>query len=131
MELYAFPYAKIQQNSKIIIYGAGKVGQTYLHQVCLTKYCHVVCMVDKDYQHYSSLPVKVYPPEIEIMFLEEYSDTNEEIEPWPMVGCSVVGGIRGGRLMSCRLVRAHYPDCRPSAGHSSLCLLYVPCVPIT
>ena len=77
------------------------------------------------------MPVKVYPPEIEIMFLEEYSDTNEEIEPWPMVGCSVVGGIRGGRLMSCRLVRAHYPDCRPSAGHSSLCLLYVPCVPIT
>ena len=25
------------------------------------------------------MPVKVYPPEIEIMFLEEYSDTNEEI----------------------------------------------------
>ena len=25
------------------------------------------------------MPVKVYQPEIEIMFLEEYSDTSEEI----------------------------------------------------
>ncbi len=63
MNLYAFPYAKVRHNSKIIIYGAGEVGQSYLNQVRLTKYCHVVCILDRNYSWYTSLPVKVCAPE--------------------------------------------------------------------
>ena len=59
MEIYEFPYSKVPQNAEILIYGAGNVGQAYLYQLSLTKYCHVVCMIDKNFVMYQSLPVKV------------------------------------------------------------------------
>lgn len=57
--IYEFPYLKVLRDSNIVIYGAGVVGQTYLHQLRQNKYCNVVCMVDKNSSNFKLLPVKV------------------------------------------------------------------------
>lgn len=58
---YLFPYEKIPQGSRIIIYGAGDVGQEYLQQMELTGYCEVVAFVDKAYDKYAPMIVPIYP----------------------------------------------------------------------
>lgn len=48
--MYLFPYTKIEQGSRIIIYGAGMAGMDYYEQVKVSKYANVLCMVDKDWE---------------------------------------------------------------------------------
>lgn len=60
---YLFPYEKVSQNSRIIIYGSGDVGQEYLQQMKLTGYCEVVALVDRAYDKYPPMIVPVYPVE--------------------------------------------------------------------
>lgn len=60
---YLFPYEKIEIHSKIIIYGAGKVGQCYLQQIEQTRYCEVICIVDNAYEQYPALGVPLYSPD--------------------------------------------------------------------
>ena len=48
---YLFPYEKIPQGSRIIIYGAGDVGQEYLQQMQITGYCSVIAFIDKAYDN--------------------------------------------------------------------------------
>ena len=60
---YLFPYEKVPIYSKIIIYGAGTLGQDYLHQMQLTNYCKVVAMADRNYQQYPPMIVPVIPPD--------------------------------------------------------------------
>ena len=59
MDIYAFPYNKVPHGSNIIIYGAGAIGQTYIHQIITTQYCNLLCVADKDPSVYKSLSVKV------------------------------------------------------------------------
>ena len=65
MDLYQFlfPYEKIEPHSKVLIYGAGVMGQEYLRQIIITGYCEVIGMVDKNYSNYSNMRVPVYSPE--------------------------------------------------------------------
>ena len=60
---HLFPFEKIQPKSKIVIYGAGEMGQAYLKQLQLTHYCDVVAMADKNYQKYPQMVVPVIAPE--------------------------------------------------------------------
>lgn len=60
---YLFPFEKIPIHSRIIIYGAGTLGQEYLRQMLLTQYCEVVAMVDKNYGQYPLMIVPIIPPE--------------------------------------------------------------------
>lgn len=54
MELrYLFPFDKVKRGSKIALYGAGAVGQTYSAQLKKTRYCQVVAWVDKNYQDFA------------------------------------------------------------------------------
>ena len=46
---YLFPFEMIEKGSRIIIYGAGVVGQSYWQQVMLSNYCDIVFFVDKNY----------------------------------------------------------------------------------
>lgn len=46
---YLFPFDKVCQGAKIIIYGAGIVGQDYLQQIRITQYCNIVAVVDQAY----------------------------------------------------------------------------------
>lgn len=48
-KIYMFPYGKIKRDSKIILYGAGKVGASYYKQIQEAQYCNIVLWVDKNY----------------------------------------------------------------------------------
>ncbi len=45
---YIFPYKLVDKNSKIILYGAGKVGQSYYEQIKKNGYCDIVAWVDRN-----------------------------------------------------------------------------------
>lgn len=60
---YLFPYEKIPGGSRIVIYGAGVLGQDYLLQMQITHYCDVVAMADKNYAEYPPMVVPVISPE--------------------------------------------------------------------
>lgn len=60
---YLFPYEKVEKGSKIIIYGAGALGQDYYQQILITNYCNVVGFIDKNYDKYCDSIVPVYSPE--------------------------------------------------------------------
>lgn len=49
---YLFPFDKVKKDQKIIIYGAGAVGQSYRKQLEKIRYCCVVLWVDKNYERY-------------------------------------------------------------------------------
>lgn len=46
--VYLFPYQCINKGSKIILYGAGKVGQSYYEQIRKNEYCDIVAWVDRN-----------------------------------------------------------------------------------
>ena len=60
---YLFPYERIPYASKIIIYGAGDLGQDYLQQMMITGYCEVAAIVDRNYIKYPSMIVPVISPD--------------------------------------------------------------------
>lgn len=45
--LYLFPYFEIEKKTKIILYGAGKVGESYYSQILKNHYCNVIAWADK------------------------------------------------------------------------------------
>ncbi len=47
-----FPFTVIEKDSKVILYGAGKVGCTYMKQNEKNKFCEVVLWVDKNYRNF-------------------------------------------------------------------------------
>ena len=61
--IYLFPFEKIPRNSRILIYGAGDVGQEYLKQIKATGYCEVIGFVDRAHDKYPSMIVPIYAPE--------------------------------------------------------------------
>lgn len=44
-----FPYQEVEQNSKVVLYGAGIIGQGYMEQNKTHKFCDIVLWVDKNY----------------------------------------------------------------------------------
>lgn len=50
--IYLFPFNKVEKDSRIIVYGAGKVGVEYLDQVTRLQYCQVALWVDRNYLNY-------------------------------------------------------------------------------
>lgn len=60
---FLFPYERVPQGSRIVIYGAGKMGQAYLEQMKLTGYCKVMALADRNYAQYQNLVVPVISPE--------------------------------------------------------------------
>lgn len=55
---YLFPFDKIPQGKKIVLYGASKVGQTYYEQIMRIRYGEVTAWIDKSYTSYQKLGVK-------------------------------------------------------------------------
>lgn len=47
---YVFPFDYVQANDKVIIYGAGKVGQTYVTQNEKYHFCNIILWVDKNHK---------------------------------------------------------------------------------
>lgn len=63
-----FAYDKIQKGSKIILYGAGQVGQTVMKELQYNQYCEVVLWVDKN----SDGVIIKSPQSIKKMLLQSY-----------------------------------------------------------
>ncbi len=55
---YLFPFDKIACGAKIILYGAGVIGQTYQEQFTRLHYGEIVTWIDKQYTLYSNLDIK-------------------------------------------------------------------------
>lgn len=55
---YLFPFNKIPSGKKIILYGAGVIGQTYQEQFTRLHYGEIVAWVDKKYTLYEKLGVR-------------------------------------------------------------------------
>ena len=60
---YLFPFECVPARSRILIYGAGTLGQEYLKQILITDYCTVVGFIDKNHSAYPAMAVPVYAPE--------------------------------------------------------------------
>lgn len=66
-----FPFGGIKYGSKIILYGAGKVGNYYYNQIEATKYCEIKLWVDQNYEKLRKCyKIPVQSPEN--IFHEEY-----------------------------------------------------------
>ncbi len=49
-KMYRFPYEKIRENSHIVLYGAGKVGQSYYKQILKIGYCQLQGIYDSSFK---------------------------------------------------------------------------------
>ena len=49
-KIWPFPYWKVKKGARIVLYGAGKVGQDYYHQILETRYCIIVLWMDKKFE---------------------------------------------------------------------------------
>ena len=54
-ESYKFPFEMIDKNSRIVLYGAGNVGNAYYRQIECSRFGRVVLWVDKKYKDYDCL----------------------------------------------------------------------------
>lgn len=61
--MFLFPYTRIKQNSKIILYGAGKVGRDYFMQIMGTNFCELIIWVDNNFEEHQKEYLPVYPIE--------------------------------------------------------------------
>lgn len=70
---YLFPFEKIDKGSKVIIYGAGEIGQEYYKQIQLTNYCEIVCFADRNAELYYSenvvMPNRVFDIEFDFLLI--------------------------------------------------------------
>lgn len=51
---HLFPFDKVNKGERIIVYGAGVVGRSYIAQLKQLNYCRIVLWVDKNFQKYAS-----------------------------------------------------------------------------
>lgn len=59
IQQYLFPFHRVKQNSRIILYGAGAVGKSFYAQLVKTKYCREIIWQDKQYERYQDENISV------------------------------------------------------------------------
>ena len=60
--LYLFPFGRVRFGSSIALYGSGEICEQYLSQLRASKFCHVVCILDKKIERTSINNNIVYSP---------------------------------------------------------------------
>lgn len=60
---YLFPFHRVPKGCRIVIYGAGKLGQEYVRQVMETDWCSIVALVDRNHEAYRDFCFPVIPAE--------------------------------------------------------------------
>lgn len=70
--IYLFPYELVRSNSRVVIYGAGKVGRSYMKNLIKTNYVEVVAWVDSAYDKLSDLKFQVQSPFIVSMLIFDF-----------------------------------------------------------
>ena len=46
---YQFPYEEVQKGERIILYGGGKVGKSFVEQIKMNSYCNIIAIADKNF----------------------------------------------------------------------------------
>lgn len=59
-----FPFTDVKRGAKVIIYGAGKVGEQYIRQNQEYNFCEIVAWVDMNYKNVIRKEIEVEEPEI-------------------------------------------------------------------
>jgi len=62
-KIWPFPFYAIRHSSRVILYGAGDVGQDYYRQATQSGYCDIVLWVDRDYAIYQDKCLPVSAPD--------------------------------------------------------------------
>lgn len=60
---YLLPFGGIKENSRVIIYGAGRVGQSVYRYLMDTQKIRIVDWLDRDFEKYQQLGFEVHAPE--------------------------------------------------------------------
>ena len=60
---YLFPFESVPAGAKVVIYGAGEVGLSYLRQLLMTCYAEPVAVADRKWKQYPPLVVPYCPPD--------------------------------------------------------------------
>lgn len=55
---YLFPFWEVRKNSRIVLYGAGSVGQTYYNQLVRSKCYEISAWIDKNFEAYRKTGMK-------------------------------------------------------------------------
>ncbi len=61
-QTYAFPFGDIKKGSRIVLYGASKVGRDYYRQVCRKQILEMVLWVDKEWETLAAFHAPVVSP---------------------------------------------------------------------
>lgn len=61
---YIFPYQLVEKGSKVILYGAGKVGYDFFREIKTTGYCEIVAWVDRQYEWCNCMNLPVEAPSV-------------------------------------------------------------------
>lgn len=61
--VWPFPFAKLLPETKLVLYGAGCMGQDFARQIQESHYCDLVLWVDSDYERYQQMGFNVCAPE--------------------------------------------------------------------
>ena len=69
---YCFPFGEVPHGSKIIVYGAGYVGQLYEAQIRVTQWCQIVCFVDKNWKFCEVGDIGVCSPQLILSNLDSF-----------------------------------------------------------
>ena len=49
---WIFPYGNVKKDSRVILYGAGKIGKSFYDQIQATQYCRIILWVDRKAENY-------------------------------------------------------------------------------
>lgn len=90
---FVVPYEKIKRSSRLILYGAGKVGKAYYKQLLLTQFCTLVAWVDQQGSQVDSnvcLPREIVYMEYDYLLIAINSkETVSEVRHFLVDECAV------------------------------------------
>lgn len=70
---FHFPYHKVKQGSRIILYGMGKVGKVFFQQIRQTGYCDIIAWADREPKNITDIKTavpRIQPDEIRDYYFE-------------------------------------------------------------
>lgn len=67
---YLFPFDKVMKNSRVLIYGAGKVGKDYVRQIEQSRFCKLVAVLDRRFDNKTVFaPEKISEFEFDVIII--------------------------------------------------------------
>lgn len=102
--IYGLPFEKISFGSRVAIYAAGHVGQSYYKQLAESHYAHVVVWVDNSWKVYTDFEIPVEP--IDALFQHEFDWLLVAIEN-EMIAKEVIDNLVGWGIDRKKIIFEH------------------------